>query len=1055
MSRPDEPLQLGTTRVRLASARGPEFWRTLEELAGQADFHELLKDEFPQHAAVWDEHVDRRKFLALLGASLALAGLAGCSASQAPPERIMPYVRQPEPAVQGRSLFYATAMPLAGYATGGLLVQSHLGRPTKVEGNPDHPASPLPSIAARGSRFGPSGLFAQASPLGLYDPDRSQSVRHLGVTSAWEAFQSALNQELRRRPRERLRLRILTGTLTSPSLLFAIRRVLAAFPQARWHEWEPCGSWNEREGARLAFGRDVETLYRFDRAERVLALDADFLSCGPGHLRYVRDFMDRRRVWSDEGRPNMNRLYVVESQLTGTGAKADHRVPLRPSQVVDFARAVASRLGVLVGGGERDAAFGLPAGWLDALARDLRDHPGRCVVLAGETQPPVVHALAHAMNQGLGGVGHTVLRVEPVAEMAAEREGEPRGPAGSLQSLVQAMDAGEVDALLILGGNPVYTAPADLRFAERLERVPLRVHLGLHFDETAGHCHWHLPDLHYLESWGDVRAYDGTVSIIQPLINPLYQSRPALEVLGAFTGRPEQPAHTTLRQYWRSVFERDPSVQAEQGLFARIDRGADFESWWQQSLHAGFIAGSESPPVNGPRLSADLDRLFAERPGRAQGTEVVFRPDPSVFDGRFTNNAWLMELPKPITKITWENPAYLSPRTAVSLGLAASEDEAFRANGKLVRVRQGERQVTAPAWVMPGHADGVVTLFLGFGRTAAGRVGSNLGYDAYRLRTSSALWTAGGATITPTGRTVTLATTQHHHLMENRDLVRTGRLDDYDQVRAEARRLPAPRGDRPSLYPAVPESHANKWGMTIDLSVCTGCQACVIACQSENNIPVVGREEVARGREMHWLRIDSYFTPRAPRTPLEQETYFQPLPCMHCETAPCELVCPVEATVHSDDGLNDMVYNRCVGTRYCSNNCPYKVRRFNFLQYADFETPQLHALRNPDVTVRSRGVMEKCTYCVQRIRRAQVQAQLDDRPVGAGEVQTACQSACPAGAIIFGDLNDRTSAVARTQAHELNYGLLQDLNTRPRTTYLWAMKNPNGALLALEGRGQR
>jgi molybdopterin-containing oxidoreductase family iron-sulfur binding subunit len=1005
MSRTELPLDLDAVRGKLAGVSGPEYWRCLEELARTPGFQEMIERDLPRQAAAWSGPgpLDRRQFLTLLGASLALAGVSGCT--HPPAERIFPYVRQPEEITPGRPLYFATSMPLAGYAT-GLVVESHEGRPTKVEGNPNHPASPLPVGSPEHARFGPSDLLAQASTLGLYDPGRSEAVRYLGEISSWEDFLAAMDTPDLLRNRE-LRLRILTGAVSSPTLVAQLRVIQERYPRMRWHAYEPAGRENARAGARLAFGQDVEVVYRFERASAVLSLDADFLACGSGSLRYTRDYSARRRFSSAAADAELNRLYVVESMPTITGAKADYRLPIKSGLVETFARVVATRLGVLPEPASGEADLNLPTGWLDRLLADLRR--GNSLVLAGDGQPPAVHALTHAINSRLGNVGQTVVyRAQVVVE--------PPGQNTSLRDLVNDLNQGVVDVLVIVGGNPVYDAPADLNFAQALNHVGTRIHLGLYVDETAVNCHWHVPEAHYLESWGDARAFDGTVSLIQPLIAPLYRGRNATELLRLFTGQPERTPYEFVRDYWRRHHE--PS--------------GDFEAWWRRSLNAGFVAGSESPEV---RVTINEERARTAARGESRpGTEIVFRSDPTLFDGRFANNAWLQELPKPITRLTWDNAAFLSPATAVRLRFASSVEQAHEANGRVVTLRYQGRSVLAPLWVLPGHADDSVTVHLGHGRTRAGRVGNHSGFNAYALRTWDAPWFGTGLEIEDTGRRTTLANTQRHHSMERRDVVRHG-------TPAELRTLAQGhhRTELPTLYPPHP-FEGNKWGMVIDLNLCTGCSACVVACQAENNIPVVGKEQVIREREMHWLRIDSYYHGAADR-PHELQTFLQPVPCMHCENAPCELVCPVEATIHSDDGLNDMVYNRCVGTRYCSNNCPYKVRRFNFLQYQDFTTESLRSLRNPEVTVRSRGVMEKCTYCVQRIRNGLIDAHLADRPVRDGEIQTACQAACPAGAIVFGDLNARDSRVRQLEADPLNYTLLGELNTRPRTSYLPAVKN--------------
>ncbi len=967
--------------------QGQRFWRSLDELAGSPELEEILHRDFPRQAASLLAGVDRRQFLKLMSASLALGGLGACT--RQPTEKIVPYVRQPEEVVPGVPLYYATAIPIDGAAT-GLLVESHLGRPTKVEGNPDHPAS-----------LGATDVFAQASVLDLYDPDRSKVVTSAGEIRPWSAFVAALCAALElQRAKKGAGLRVLTEPVISPTLARQIDELLAAYPEARWHQWGPLARDHALAGAQMAFGADVDVQYRFERAEVVLTLDADVLGRGPGHLRYVREFSAGRRPGKENTR--MSRLYAVESAPSTTGAVADHRLPLRASEVESLAWGVAAELDGRLRAPQRAEAH---VRWISAVARDLKQHRGTSLVIAGENQPPAVHALAHAMNHMLGNIGSTVVYTEPVAA-------RPTDQLVSLRQLVREMDTGRVDVLLILGGNPVYSAPADLRFGERLAKVGLRVHLGQYDDETALLCHWHVPEAHCLEAWSDARAYDGTASIIQPLIAPLYEGKTAHEVLAACSDRPERSGYEVVREYWRSTYS-----------------GGDFEHFWRTSLHDGVIAGTAFSPKE-----VRLDAQWATRAARGWssnrgGLELVFRPDPTVLDGRYANNGWLQELPKPITKLTWDNAVEVSPATAARLGVA---------NGDVVELVYEQRSVRAPIWIVPGQASESVTVRLGYGRARGGRIGSGIGFDAYALRGASALWIGHGVELRKTGERFQLATTQEHDRMEGRDLVRTATLSEYREDPHFAHEAKHGEEHEASLYPPY-HYDGYAWAMTIDLSACTGCNACVIACQAENNIPVVGKDQVARGREMHWLRIDRYYE----GDPEQPAIHHQPVPCMHCENAPCEVVCPVNATVHSGEGLNQMVYNRCVGTKYCSNNCPYKVRRFNFYLYADWTTESLKAQRNPDVTVRSRGVMEKCTYCVQRINAGRIEAEKEGRRIRDGEVVTACQQACPAQAIVFGDLNDPKSRVAMLKAEPRNYGLLADLNTRPRTTYLASVKNPN------------
>ncbi len=1054
--------ELDALQQRLGAAQGKRYWRSLEELADTPAFQELMRREFPEQASIWPDGLSRRQFLTLMGASLALAGLSGCSVRPAPSVNITPYVRQPEEVVPGKPLYFATAMTLGGVAV-GLLVESHLGRPTKIEGNPDHPAS-----------LGATDLFNQASVLTLYDPDRSQTVTYLGQTTTWDAAlgrlpvqgpmatgdlskvpvssEDSLGSAMQKlRARQGAGLRLLTETVVSPTLAQQLQDFLKAFPQAKWHQYEPLSRDLALQGAQMAFGEPVNVYYDFRKADVVLSFDNDFLTCGPGNLRHVADFMSRRRIRTTSekaGEATMNRLYMVETALTNTGAKADHRLALRAHDIEGFARAVAAKLGVAGVGG---ATAGPHEPWIAAVAKDLEQHKGACVVLAGERQPPVVHLLAHALNQHLGNVGKTVFYTRPI-------EAQPVNQFESLRELAQDMDAGKVEMLVIFGGNPVFNAPVDFRFGERLQKVPLRVHLSLFQDETSRQCHWHLPESYYLEAWGDTRAYEGTVSIVQPLIAPLYSSHSAHEVLAWFVEGRLVPGFETVRGYWRKHWPGG----SESG---------DFDTFWQTALHDGIIAGSNrefAPRTMTLKGGWEQHLQGTGTPAggaQDQGLELVFQSDPTIYDGRFANNGWLQELPKPITTLTWDNAAIMSPNTArelgVNLGVYAHGGEHGGYHPDVIELTLQDRKVRArkvraPVWIMPGHADKSITVYLGYGREQAGRVGgregNRVGFNAYRLRTAEHRWFASGLTVRKTGETYLLACTQQHQLMEGRAVVRTGTLDEYhhkpdfasererEEIKDETQRSPLPLTlYRPFDY--SPPKH--KWGMIIDLTTCTGCKACVVACQAENNIPVVGKEQVSFGREMHWLRIDRYLSGPfdAPK-----EFHFQPIPCMHCENAPCEYVCPVEATVHSAEGLNDMVYNRCVGTRFCSNNCPYKVRRFNFFHYADYATQSLRQQYNPDVTVRSRGVMEKCTYCVQRIRHAEIDAQVEHRSIVDGEVLTACQAACPAEAIVFGDINDPKSKVKEWKESPLHYALLAELNTEPRTTYLAALRNPNPEL---------
>ncbi|HKS09120.1 MAG TPA: TAT-variant-translocated molybdopterin oxidoreductase [Pyrinomonadaceae bacterium] len=1048
-----------------APRSGKKYWRSLEELADTPVFREFVAREFPQQAEGWNDPVERRTFLKLMGASLALAGLSGCVFQ--PPEKIVPYVKQPEEYVPGKALFFATAAPLFGAAI-PVLVRSNEGRPTKIEGNPDHPNNRPVDFPAEDPYRDPRGssatdIFSQASILSLYDPDRSQTLTFREDIRTWTAFvgemRSALDEQ---RAKQGAGIRFLTETITSPTLGAQMNELLTAFPGAKWHQYEPANHDNSRAGAVMAFSQPVNTTYRFDLAQRVLSLDADFLSpVMPGYLRYSREFIARRRV--TENNREMNRLYVIETTPTNTGAMADHTWNVKPSQMVGIASLLAKGSGA--SGTEQydvrvQSADGVP---LDAVMRDLQQHKGASIVIAGESQPPIVHAMAHAMNNALGNVGKTVFYTDPL-EVRSEGQRE------SLKALVDDLDAGRVELLVMIGGNPVYNTPADLKLDfERLKKAKLRVHLSEYKDETSELCHWHVPAAHYLESWGDARSYDGTVTIVQPLIEPLYEGKTALELLAVFSDQYDRKPYDIVKAFWTQERTKLGAVPAPSASPAASPAAAsaptpsattDFETWWRQSIHDGFIPNStfQTKTVS---LSANLGNQPQNQPAQAAagGFEVVFRTDPSVYDGRFANNGWLQELPKPLTKITWDNVAIVSPNSSQALTLGPRPENAAHGREHYVPMidivdQQGRTLRGVPVWVMPGQPDNVITVHLGYGRRLAGRVGGaanpdeRVGFDAYSIRTSYEPWFNSGVQIRATNGQHLLATTQLHFNLEDpnfsteqRDVVRSETLEEF---------LNHPKHDEhehPTIYPEYDYKNQAEnapnyaWGMAIDLNNCIGCNGCTIACQSENNIPVVGKHEVVRSREMHWIRVDTYFQGFDPND--VKGMNFMPVPCMHCENAPCEPVCPVHATVHSAEGLNDMVYNRCVGTKYCSNNCPYKVRRFNFFLYQDWDTPTYQLMRNPEVSVRSRGVMEKCTYCVQRIQNAKITAELEDRKVRDGEIVTACQAVCPTEAIVFGDTNDPNSRVSKLKENQRNYSLLGELNTKPRTTYLTQLKNPN------------
>ncbi len=963
---------------------GPTYWCSLEELHGA--HRAKASDDDDDDPTVAIGSTSRRRFLELMGASLGLAGLTGCT--RQPTQFIVPYVDPPEHAIPGRPIYFATAVPLDGIAQ-GVIVETHLGRPTKVEGNPAHPGS-----------LGATSVHSQATVLDLYDPDRAREVTWLGQTRGADDLTAALRKAIAPLGANGAGLHILTQTVCAPTLASQLAAVSKALPGAKWHQYYAAGRHSARAGAQLAFGRYVNTAYRLDSADVVVALDADFLACGPVSTRLARDFALRRRRGD---RLDMNRLYAVESSLTSTGGKADHRLPVRWAEVDAVARSLAAAVGV-PGVGPAAAASNYQP-WITPAANDLMAHRGACAVIPGDDQSAAVHALAHAINTSLGNIGQTVILTEPL-------EAEPVDQIASLKDLVASMDAGQVTVLLILGGNPAYDAPADLAFSDHLRKVGTVFHLSQHLNETSVLCDWHIPERHTFEDWSDARAFDGTVSIVQPLIEPLYGSQSAVEILDALLQFPPRSSYEIVRAYW-----------------AQEHKGADFEAWWRKSVHDGLIEGSALPEI---KAAAKTDWSALPPPPQHAGIEIVFRTDPYMQAGAYTNNGWLQELPQPITKLTWDNAAHISPATAKRLNIESRDK---------LRLTYRGRTIEAPAWVAVGHPNDTVTVHLGYGHTHLGKAANGSGFNANMLRTSDALWSGGDLRIEKTGASWNLATTQMQQYMEGRTLVIEDTVDTYRREPDFVRRLTENPGPRESLYP--PWGYTGyAWGMSIDLTACVNCNACVVACQAENNIPVVGKEQVLSRRAMHWIRIDTYFKGNGQNP----SVFYQPVPCQQCEDAPCELVCPVQATQHSSDGLNDMVYNRCIGTRYCSNNCPYKVRRFNFLLFQDWVTESIKLQRNPDVTVRSRGVMEKCTYCVQRIREGEIRSEDQDRFIRDGEVQTACQQACPTQAIVFGDINQKANRVAKLKEEKLNYALLAELNTRPRTTYLAELHNPNPAI---------
>jgi MoCo/4Fe-4S cofactor protein with predicted Tat translocation signal len=992
-------LTLDAVRAKLKGVKGKKYWRSIDELAGTPEFQEAVEREFPSAAQEWVDPVSRRGFMKLMGASMALAGLAGCT--KQPDEPIYAYVKQPEDLILGKPNYFASAAP---FATGAVpvLVKSDEYRPIKVDGNPEHPYN-----------MGSSDVFSQGSLLDLYDPDRSQHVTYRGENSSWGEFAAKFRDAVSA-TKDGTGVYFLSATVTSTTLARQWGEVQKAYPKAKLVQYDPAIAGTALEGA--------VPVYSLADADVIVSLDADFLSGAayPGFHKLVREYAARRKD------PNhLNRLYTIESSTTTTGMKAEHRLGLRASEVPAFAAALAAAVGASGVSAPSYAWTDEQQKYLAALAKDLKAHAGRSAVIPGLYQDASVTALALAINQALGNVGKTVALSQPLNPLTSDQIGD-------LKALVADLNAGKVQWLVILNANPLYSAPSDLYFADAFEKATNVAHLGSHVDETGLVSQWHIPAAHALESWSDARSYDGTVSIVQPMIEPLYGGKTAHDVLQTLLNEPMLSAYAAVRETWKGTIK------------------GDFEAGWRKALHDGWIADTAF-------VSKDVPVAFKSQvptPSSKDAIEIIFRPDPNVYDGRLANVGWLQELPKPVTNLSWDNAAIVSGATLTKLGL--EEDD-------IVEISVGSGKVKAPVIVAPGHPDNSITVYLGYGRQT-GRVAGGAGFNAYLIRPSYAPFVATGSVKKVDGKWGTAITKSHYqdhrgaaaggdhvgvnHSLEGneaeeRGIIRYATLDEYKRNPGFANEGEGhEKTDMgTSLFPNW-DYKDNAWGMSIDMNSCTGCNACIVSCYAENNIPVVGKQQVRIGRNMQWLRIDTYFEGdlAAPKA------HFQPMTCQHCENAPCEQVCPVGATVHTPEGLNTMVYNRCVGTRYCSNNCPYKVRRFNFLLFSDYETESLKLMRNPDVSVRSRGVMEKCSYCVQRIEAVKIEADKENRAIKDGEIQTACQQACPAQAITFGNLNDKGSRIAKLRADERTYQVLADLNTRPRTTYVAPVVNPNGEL---------
>ena len=1017
-------LTLEQVRQELKGVKGKRYWQSVDELANTAEFQAAVEKEFPSAAQEWIDPVSRRGFMKLMGASMALAGLAGCT--KQPDEPIYPYVKAPEDLILGKPMYFATAHP---FVTGAvpLLVKSDQFRPIKIDGNPEHPYN-----------NGSSDPFTQGTLLDLYDPDRSQHVMYRGENREWAEFAQALREKLTE-SKDGSGVYLLSATVTSPTLARQWKAAQAAWPKAKFVQYDPAIA-----GTALQNGAAKQ--YNLADADLIVSLDADFLSGAsyPGFHKLVGDYARRRKD------PNkLNRLYSIESTPTTTGLKAEHRLGLRASEIPAFTAELAKAIGVSGVDAPTYAWTDAQKKFLAALARDLKANAGKSVVIPGLYQDASVAALAAAINSALGNTGKTVLVSGDTASPV------PSDQIGDLKSLVADLNAGKVDWLVILNANPIYSAPRDLEFAAALDKAKIVAQLGSHVDETGQVAHWHIPSAHFLESWSDARSYDGTVSIVQPLIDPLYGGKSAHDVLQLLLNEPGPGAYSSgltaydaVRETWRPVIK------------------GDFETGWRKALHQGWIddtaygKAGNTGTAQGSALQAKVPA-----PSSKDAIEIIFRPDANVYDGRWSNVGWLQELPKPVTNLSWDNAAIMSGATLTKIRTEKDGTKWSLEEDDIIEINVNGYKVHAPVIVAPGHPDNSVTVHLGYGREFAGRVGSGAGFNAYLIRTAASPFYATGSIKKVDGKWGLAITKSHFQdqrgarfgqqgtgnnsleadeAISERGIIRYATLDQFKANPGFANEGEGREKTNldTTMFPNWDYSTGNAWGMSIDMNSCTGCNACIVSCYAENNIAVVGKQQVRIGRNMQWLRIDTYFEGdlAAPRA------HFQPMACQHCENAPCEQVCPVGATVHTPEGLNTMVYNRCVGTRYCSNNCPYKVRRFNFLLYADFETESLKLSRNPDVSVRSRGVMEKCSYCIQRITSARIEADKENRAVADGEVVTACQQACPASAITFGNLNDKGSRVATLRGDERSYQVLADLNTRPRTTYVAAVLNPNSEL---------
>jgi len=979
-----------------------KYWTSIDQLKDTPEYRKTILDSFHgENEAESENTVSRRNFLALMGASMALAGLAGC---RKPVEKIIPYVSQPEVVIPGVPQYYATTMPF-GLSSYGLIVESHEGRPTKVEGNPDHPSS-----------LGSTDFLTQATTLGLYDPDRSKVVKNKGAEAAYADFVTfwrGLYDQFS--ANNGAGLAVLSEEFSSPTLSNLRNEFLKNLPNAKWVAYEPVSDENIYRAIKNVTGNQLRPVYNYDRAKVILSLDSDFLQNESEPLTAARGFADGRRMVNKDD--SMNRLYVVENAYSITGSMADHRMAVPSGQISRVLIALLHELkkhGAEIGSIPPDSEHSFDKRWISALARDLIANRGKSLVVAGYRQPATVHELVLLLNNALGNIGQT-LNLIPLKDAALS-------DTEKLKELCGEMSSGNIDTLIILGGNPVYNTPVDFQFQSALSKIKNTIHFSEYYDETSRLATWHIPRSHYLESWGDTRSANGTLGVIQPLIEPLYGTHSDSEMYALFATGRDRRGYDIVRETWAGILKK-----------------SDFEKEWRRILHDG-LQKADPLPSAGFRMVKNFRTGFSgnipNSPApTSESLEVGFYKS-KVYDGRYANNGWLQELPHPITKLAWTNAAIIGPGTAKNLGLK---------NNDIIDIKINDRSIEIPVWVIPGQADNTICLALGYGRQNIGRVADNIGADTYRLRSSDGISCISGAAIFKTGKKAGLANTQDHNRMEGRPIIREAALSEYRKHPEFAREM-VEHPPLKSIYPEFDYSKGYQWGMVIDLNTCIGCAACTIACQGENNVPIVGEKQVHKGREMHWMRIDRYYAGDTD----QPEIVHQPVPCQQCENAPCETVCPVAATVHDKEGLNNMTYNRCIGTRYCSNNCPYKVRRFNFFNYTGKLPETVRMAQNPDVTVRSRGVMEKCTFCIQRINRAKQTAKKEGRKVRDGEITTACEQACPTKAISFGNIIEPESKVKKLKERDRNYELLAEFNVRPRNSYLAKIRNPNPELVPVE-----